>query len=61
MIKEIGSEFWQEDINENYRNNLFEDNNRTKFLLSGRTAIDYVIKEIKNMGYEFKSLDEFIR
>lgn len=24
-------------------------------------VLDYCIKEIKNMGYEFKSLDEFVR
>ena len=24
-------------------------------------VLDYIIKEIKNMGYEFKSLDEFAR
>ena len=51
-MREIGSEFWLEDIEEKTFElkpplwlNVETDN---KFLLSGRTAIDYVLRDIKS-------------
>ena len=50
MIKEIGSEFWlKPKYDDNYNDNIFKsyefEQNKT-FLLSGRTAIDYVLQDI---------------
>lgn len=43
--KEIGSEFWNVDIDKN-QFDAFEGN--YEFLLSGRTALDFIIKDILN-------------
>jgi len=44
MLSEIGSEFWEADIAD--KNKLVFESNY-QFLLSGRTSIDFVIKDIK--------------
>lgn len=52
-VKEIGSEFWKEDLNSNIKsedsvyNYLEHLGKDRRLLLSGRTAIDLVINEIK--------------
>ncbi|TYS59862.1 hypothetical protein FZC74_06820 [Sutcliffiella horikoshii] len=49
-MKEIGSEFWLEDNsiknNVSDHNSFFNIGSDKQFLLSGRTAIDYVLKDI---------------
>ena len=49
-MKEIGSEFWDIDINNN-KNNLqyFNIGNDNIFLMSGTTAIDFVLQDIKDI------------
>lgn len=44
MIKEIGSEFWELDLK---TENNFELGVDHKFLLTGRTALDFIIKDIQ--------------
>lgn len=44
MSKEIGSEFWKVDLNEKRKLILEKE---YQFLLTGRTALDYIIKDIK--------------
>lgn len=44
MSKEIGSEFWKVDLNEKRKPILEKE---YQFLLTGRTALDYIIKDIK--------------
>jgi dTDP-4-amino-4,6-dideoxygalactose transaminase len=54
MLSEIGSIFWEADVNSgNY--NHFEDDHDSQYFLSGRTALDYIIRDIaaKNV---FKSV-----
>jgi hypothetical protein len=47
MIREIGSEFWiEEKINKN-TNSLFQLNERSLSFLSGRTALDFIIRDAK--------------
>lgn len=46
MINEIGSEFWSDDWDK-CNNNFFQQNSERKFFLSGRTALDYIIKDAK--------------
>jgi dTDP-4-amino-4,6-dideoxygalactose transaminase len=49
MLSEIGSIFWDVEINnDNY--NLFENGRDSHYLLSGRTALDFIIKDIKVRG-----------
>lgn len=44
MVREIGSEFWEADIKiENKTISVLD----YKYLLTGRTALDYIIKDIK--------------
>ncbi len=45
MLKEIGSEFWELGIENNTVNSIEHDH---LYLLSGRTALDYIIKDIKH-------------
>ncbi len=46
MKKEIGSEFWTDETYENYHHSMFtKDSRKEKFLLSGRTALDYIIQD----------------
>lgn len=48
MIKEIGSEYWVEKNNDTINNTeFFKWGKDRQFVLSGRTAIEYVIREIK--------------
>lgn len=44
MLKEIGSEFWEVELNKE-RKTILEEH--YKFLLTGRTVLDYIIKDIK--------------
>jgi hypothetical protein len=45
MVQEIGSEFWDSELNQLNKINI---NEQHQYLLTGRTAIDYIIKNIKN-------------
>lgn len=57
-MREIGSEFWEGPLSDN--NILKEKSNNTAFLLSGRTAIDFIIKDIKaEMGLKSVMLPSF--
>ena len=53
--------------NESAINKIIENVHNGEIMLLHATSktnmeiLDTVIKQIKNMGYEFKSLDEFIR
>ena len=49
-MKEIGSEFWRENSQNNYDNNLdfLKIGKDYKLLMSGRGAIDYILDEIKD-------------
>jgi len=47
MVKEIGSEFWEVDLK---KEDSFELGNNYKFFLTGRTALDFIIKDIKTTG-----------
>lgn len=44
MVQEIGSEFWETETSQQ-ANLMFESHH--KYLLTGRTAIDFIIKDIK--------------
>ena len=44
MLKEIGSEFWKVELSNKI--NLSFDN-QSNFMLSGRTALDFLIRDIK--------------
>lgn len=44
MVREIGSEFWEADLSKDSKP-ITE--NTYQFLLSGRTALDFIIKDIK--------------
>ena len=48
MLNEIGSEFWE--ISNKNSNKIFEIAKNKRFLLSGRTALDFLIKDIKLRG-----------
>ena len=57
--KQKGEEYAKEKILKNVHNGaiiLLHGNSR-----DNTNVLDYCVKEIKNMGYEFKSLDEFER
>ena len=49
-MREIGSEFWTVDLNKNYDNNLdfLKFGKDFRLLMSGRTAIDFVLKDFKD-------------
>jgi hypothetical protein len=48
-FKEIGSEFWEEELNNNLEKDFFNNDQEDKrYLLSGRTAIDLIIDDIKS-------------
>ena len=51
MLSEIGSEFYEVKLNENILNNM----NKYKFALSGRTAINIIIRDLKSIK-NFKSI-----
>ena len=46
MKKEIGSEYWLEEYNQEGNLNYFNLGTDYKFLFSGRSALDYVLKNI---------------
>ena len=49
MFREIGSEYWKVEIDSNHINkDLFDIGKDIKYLMSGRTAIDYVLQNIKD-------------
>jgi hypothetical protein len=52
MLKEIGSDFWEVDL-KNKKESIFK--NSYQLLLSGRTAIDFIIKDIK-LSHNFSSI-----
>lgn len=49
-MKEIGSEFWTNELNNNYNNKLefLNIGKDYKLLMSGRTAIDFILNEISD-------------
>lgn len=51
---EIGSEFWLEDIKNEKKNKFFMIGQDRRFLLSGRTAIMYVINDILKSNKDVK-------
>lgn len=47
MYKEIGSEFWQEKRKNINNDSFIKSTEKEVFLLSGRTALDYIIRDAK--------------
>lgn len=55
MEWEIGSEFWEIPIAESMNNKYTQEQGEYIFLLSGRTALDFIIKDIKNV-YDIRAV-----
>ena len=50
-MKEIGSEFWKTNLDNNNNNlDFLKIGKDQKLLMSGRTAIDYVLSDFNDIG-----------